>query len=299
MMYLDAPPRVIESRVFSSMPAEFRKAGVRSAWADANKGGHPVDSFIEGPCFDWDGHLYLVDIPFGRIFKVAPDGTWSLVIEYDGWPNGLKIAADGRILVADYMNGLMELDPVRGTIRPILGHCNSESFKGCNDLHIGPSGEIYFTDQGQTGLHDPTGRVFRLSPDGRLDRLIANGLSPNGLVLDPRSSVLFVAMTRDNSIWRVPLMRDGGVAKVGRFASFFGTSGPDGLALDSKGHLFVAHASLGHVFVLAPNGECIARIKSCAGPTCTNVALDEANHRLIVTESSTGSLLVADWPGDS
>jgi gluconolactonase len=280
------------------MPAEFRRAGVRSAWADANKGGHPVDSFIEGPALDRDGHVYLVDIPFGRIFKVAHDGTWSLVIEYEGWPNGLKITADGRILVADYMNGLMELDPARGTIRALLGHRNSESFKGCNDLHIGPAGEIFFTDQGQTGLHDPTGRVFRLSPDGRLDRLIANGPSPNGLVLDPHGAVLFVAMTRDNSIWRVPLMRDGSVAKVGRFASFFGTSGPDGLARDSKGRLYVAHASLGHVFVLAPNGECIARIRSCAGPTCTNVALDEANNRLIVTESSTGSLLVADWPED-
>ncbi|WP_035980753.1 SMP-30/gluconolactonase/LRE family protein [Bradyrhizobium sp. STM 3843] len=297
-MYLDAPPRLIETRLFSTMPAEFRRSGVRSGWADANKSGHPVDSFIEGPAFDRDGHLYLVDIPFGRIFKVAPNGTWSLVIEYEGWPNGLKITADGRILVADYMNGLMELDPARGTIRALLGHHNSESFKGCNDLHIGSAGEIFFTDQGQTGLHDPTGRVFRLSPDGRLDKLIANGPSPNGLVLDPHGAVLFVAMTRDNSIWRVPLMRDGSVAKVGRFASFFGTSGPDGLARDSKGRLYVAHASLGHVFVLAPNGECIARIRSCAGPTCTNIALDEAGKRLIVTESSTGSLLVADWPED-
>lgn len=295
MMYLDTPPRLIETRLFSAMPAAFRKTGERSAWANANKGGQPVDSFIEGPCFDRDGNLYLVDIPFGRIFKVAPDGTWSLIVAYDGWPNGLKISDDGRILVADYKNGLMELDAASGTIRPLLGHTNSESFKGCNDLHIGPAGEIYFTDQGQTGLHDPTGRVYRLHPDGRLDRLIANGPSPNGLTLDPHGNALFVAMTRDNSVWRVPLMRDGGVAKVGRFASFFGTSGPDGLACDSKGHLFVAHASLGHVFVLAPNGECIARIKSCAGPTCTNVALDEANQRMIVTESSTGSLLVADW----
>lgn len=297
MMYLGAPPVVIDTRLFSAMPQEFRRGGVRSDWADANKGGHPADSFIEGPCFDAAGNLYLVDIPFGRVFRVTPDGTWSLVIEYDGWPNGLKITADGRILIADYRHGLMQLDADGGSIRPLLGHRNSESFKGCNDLHIAPSGEIYFTDQGQTGLHDPTGRVFRLRPDGRLDRLIGNGPSPNGLALDSSGQVLFVAMTRDNAIWRVPLMRDGGVAKVGRFASFFGTSGPDGLAVDSKGRLFVAHASLGHVFVLAPNGECIARIRSCAGPTCTNVALDEANKRVIITESSSGSLLVADLAG--
>ncbi|MCK1516207.1 SMP-30/gluconolactonase/LRE family protein [Bradyrhizobium sp. 190] len=294
MMYLDKSPQLVETRVFSSMPAEFRRPGVSSKWADANRGGHPVDCFIEGPSFDNSGNLYVVDIPFGRVFRISPDGIWSLIIEYDGWPNGLKIAPDGRVLVADYMNGLMELDPQRGTIRPLLGHRNSESFRGCNDLHIATNGGIYFTDQGQTGLHDPTGRVFRLCPDGRLDCLISNGPSPNGLVLSPDEAVLFVAMTRDNSIWRVPLMRDGGVAKVGRFSLFFGTSGPDGLTMDQKGRLFVAHASLGHVFVMAPNGETIARIKSCAGATCTNLVLEAANGTLLITESSTGSVLMAD-----
>ncbi|MGY3509721.1 SMP-30/gluconolactonase/LRE family protein [Bradyrhizobium lupini] len=80
----------------------------------------------------------------------------------------LKVAPDGRLLVSDYINGLLELDPQRGTIRPLLGHRNSESFRGCNDLHIATKGDIYFTDQGQTGLHDRTGRVFRLCPDGRI-----------------------------------------------------------------------------------------------------------------------------------
>jgi gluconolactonase len=177
----------------------------------------------------------------------------------------------------------------------LLRHRNSESFKGCNDLHIASNGDIYFTDQGQTGLHDPTGRVYRLRTDGRLDCLISNGPSPNGLVLDAEEAVLYVAMTRDNSVWRVPLMRDGGVAKVGRFCSFFGSSGPDGLAMDAEGRLLVAHASLGHVFVIAANGECTARIKSCAGPTCTNVAVMQ--NAIIITESSSGSVLIAGRDG--
>jgi gluconolactonase len=114
-------------------------------------------------------------------------------------------------------------------------------------------------------------------------------------VLDPREAVLFVAMTRDNSVWRMPFMNDGSVSKVGRFCSLFGPSGPDGITMDGAGRLFVAHASLGHVFVFAPNGEMIARIKSCAGSTCTNVAIGGANRNLLyITESATGSVLVAD-----
>jgi gluconolactonase len=39
----------------------------------------------------------------------------------------------------------------------------------------------------------------------------------------------------------------------------------------------------------------IARIKSCAGATCTNVAISGENRdQLYITESATGSVLVAD-----
>ena len=295
MMYLDAPPQLIETKIFSAMPDNFRRKGAATEWADANRPGVPTDSFIEGPSFDAQGNLYIVDIPFGRIFKITPDGKWSLAVEYQGWPNGLKIARDGRILVADYRHGIMELDAKAGKMKPVLASRNSESFRGCNDLHLASNGDIYFTDQGQTGLHDPTGRVYRLTQGGRLDCLINTGISPNGLVLDPSEAVLFVAMTRDNAVWRLPFMKDGSVSKVGRFCSLFGPSGPDGMTMDRAGRLFVAHASLGHVFVFAPNGECIARIKSCAGSTCTNVAIGGANRdRLHITESTSGSVLVAD-----
>jgi gluconolactonase len=295
MMYLETPPRLIETSVFSAMPEKFRRNGVRTEWADANRPGNPTDCFIEGPSFDAAGNLFVVDIPFGRIFKIAPTGEWSLVIEYEGWPNGLKISPEGRILVADYRRGIMELDASAARIRPVLASRNSESFRGCNDLHIAKNGDIYFTDQGQTGLHDPTGRVYRLATDGRLDCLIDTCPSPNGLVLDPKEAVLFVAMTRDNAVWRMPFMSDGSVSKVGRFCTMFGPSGPDGMTMDAAGRLFVAHASLGHVFVFAPNGEMIARIKSCAGHTCTNVAIGGENRdRLYITESTSGSVLVAD-----
>jgi gluconolactonase len=297
MMYLDTPPKLIETKIFSAMPAEFRRK-VRTEWADANRPGAATDCFIEGPSFDASGNLYIVDIPFGRIFKIAPDKKWSLVVEYDGWPNGLKISRDGRILVADYRHGIMELDAQAGRMQKVLTSRNSESFKGCNDLHIAGNGDIYFTDQGQTGLHDPTGRVYRLAASGKLDCLIDTGVSPNGLVLDPAEAMLFVAMTRDNAVWRMPSMKDGSVSKVGRFCSMFGPSGPDGMTMDSAGRLFVAHASLGHVFVFAPNGECMARIKSCAGQSCTNVAIGgEQRDRLYITESVTGTVLVADISG--
>jgi gluconolactonase len=295
-MSFPSNPTTIETRVFAEMPAQFRRTGVLTEWARSYKRGLPVDSFLEGPCFDEGGNLYVVDIPHGRVFRIAPDQSWSLVVEYEGEPNGLARHPDGRLFIADYKNGILELDPHSGKISPILTRRNGEHFKGVNDLTFSRTGDLYFTDQGQTGLHDPTGRVFRLRCDGRLDCLLANGPSPNGLVLSAEGDVLFVAMTRDNAVWRLPLQPGGGTSKVGRFASFHGTSGPDGMAADEAGNILVAHASLGAVFVLDPQGEVIARIRSCRGKTTTNVAFGGPERRtIVITESETGSVLFADW----
>lgn len=44
-----------------------------------NQGGCLVDSFLEGPVFDEQGNLYVSGIPFGRVFRINPDGEWELL----------------------------------------------------------------------------------------------------------------------------------------------------------------------------------------------------------------------------
>ena len=89
---------LIETEVFMSMPAKFRKKQ-RTSWSDPNRQNAEVECFLEGPSFDRDGNLWFVDIPFGRIFRITPKKDWELVTQYDGWPNGLKIHKDGSIWI--------------------------------------------------------------------------------------------------------------------------------------------------------------------------------------------------------
>ena len=296
-MSLYPPPQIIETEVFAELPGKFRKDGARSTWSIANNKGETIHSFIEGPSFDRDGNLYIVDIPWGRVFRVSPSGDFDLIAEYDGEPNGLKIHKDGRIFVADYKNGVMQLDPANGSVTPVCERHRVEHLKGVNDLVFAENGDLYFTDQGLTGLHDPSGRVFRLRPDGGLDQLVHNGPSPNGIVLDPSETWLFVAMTRANAVWRLPLLADGGTTKVGTFVHLMGGSGPDGLAMDVDGNLVVCHAGGGSVWVFSPIGEALYRIKSCAGHATTNVAYGGPEYRtMYITESDTGTILRAEVP---
>ncbi|WP_280150349.1 SMP-30/gluconolactonase/LRE family protein [Piscinibacter sp. XHJ-5] len=299
-MFLLQAPEVRDTELFTRMPERFRRTGERSDWADANRGGQPTDSFLEGPVFDRAGNLYVTDIPFGRIFRIDPPGEWEQVAEWAGEPNGMKFLNERELLVTDYRNGLMLCDIASGAVRPYLERRNSERFKGVNDLVFDSGGNLYFTDQGQTGLHDPTGRLYRLRKDGRLDLLLANVPSPNGVVLSPDERVLYLGVTRGNAVWRVPLQGDGSVSKVSAFFTSYGPSGPDGLAMDQKGRLIVANPGLGVAWVLNHRAEPEVVLRSCAGASLTNVAFGGPERKsLYCTESISGSVLRAelDVPG--
>lgn len=294
-MSLYPPPKERMTEVFTRVPEEFRLKDTPSDWVDANKPGQQVDSFLEGPSFDREGYLYVTDIPYGRIFRISPNGEWKQVVAYDGWPNGLRIHKDGRIFIADYKMGILILDPVSGELETCLGHLHSEGFKGVNDLIFDRQGQLYFTDQGQTGMHDPTGRVFRYNFDTqRLDCLISTGVSPNGLVLNPEENVLYVGMTRGNAVWRLPLLLDGSTSKVGIFTQLAGgVSGADGLAMDEQGRVLVCDAGNGCVWVFNKFAEPMFRLRSCTeGRTTTNLAFGgEDRRQLFITDSSTGTIL--------
>ncbi len=287
----------IEARVFSSLPAKFRRKK-RTAWSDPNRQGAAVDCFLEGPAVDRRGNLWCVDIPFGRIFRIDPRGEWDLVVQYDGWPNGLKIHKDGTIFIADYRKGLLKLNARSGRIEPLLETAFSESFKGLNDLHFADNGDLYFTDQGQSGIADPTGRVWRLRAGGELQRLVHNAPSPNGITLNRSNSQVFVAMTRAQQVWRLPLMAQGEPSKTGVAIQLSGgQGGPDGIEMDEEDGLLVCHLGLG---VWRFDASCLPTHLIHGGRKArltTNLAFaGPGEKRLYITDSLNGDILVADAP---
>jgi gluconolactonase len=286
--------RKSEARAFTSLPAKYRKKK-RTAWSDPNRQGAAVDSFLEGPSFDRKGNLWCVDIPFGRIFKVSPTGDWDLVVQYDGWPNGLKIHKDGSIFITDYRKGLLKLNEKTGAIETVLGTAFSESFKGLNDLHFADNGDLYFTDQGQSGIADPSGRVYRLRPSGELQRLVTNAPSPNGITLNGKNSQVYVAITRAQQIWRLPLMAGGTPSKTGVAIQLSGGhAGPDGIEMDSEDGLVVCHLGVG---IWRFDANCLPTHLVHAGKQhrlMTNIAFQ--GKKLYITDSMNGEILTADMP---
>ena len=291
-MYGFEPIKIIRSETFATLPEKYQQSGKgpRSATRQ-NKTG----TTLEGPSFDRAGDLYFTDLANSRVFKAKPDRTIVLIAEYDGEPNGLKIHKDGRIIIADHRHGLMQLETATDMVKPYHTGPDKECFKGLNDLVFASNGDLYFTDQGATGLHDWTGRIFRLKVDGELQCVIDSIPGPNGLVLNMTETIVYV-VTRQNNVWQIPMTRNGGISKVGQFA-MLPCPAPDGLATDVEGNVWCAAPGLGVVWGWSRQGVPKYRIDSCAGHHLTNIAFGGPENRwLYMTEGDSFSILRAEMP---
>lgn len=289
-------PLSLTTETAFELPSYLHESGAHNPWVQLNLQGRDIHSFLAGPCFDADGRLWVADIAFGRIFRITPTGEWDLIVKYDGWPSALVFHPDGRLIIADHRHGLLAMDTDSRRIEPLVTHHQSQRFRGVSDLCFAKGGDLYFTDQGQSGLQEPAGAVFRLRADGALQRLLDGIPGPSGLAISGDEHFLLIAATRDNAVWRVPLV-DGGASKAGKFIQLSGGSGPEGLAIDSDDNLYVAHSGLGCVWQFDRRGEARYRIDSSRGDWTTNLVRhpDHPND-IYITESQTGSILKATLP---
>jgi gluconolactonase len=286
-------PESLTPEVFARLPA-----GLRNTTNPVIRNGVGRDCFLEGPSFGRDGTLYCVDIPNGRVLAVGADGGFRCIAQYDGHPNGLKIHRDGRIFIADRRRGLMVIAPGSDKVEPFIETAFAEPFRGLNDLVFAADGTLYFTDQGQSDIAHPTGRLFRRRPDGSLRVLFDNLASPNGVALSADGSSLFLAVTRANAVWRISLTEAGGdeVGRASLYLQLSGGIGPDGLAVSANDDLLVGQVGSGSVLVFNKAGDATHRIAAPQGRLVTNLAFRPGTNQLYFIESETGTILRASMP---
>jgi gluconolactonase len=190
-----------------------------------------------------------------------------------------------------------EGDNIHGVLRIADGQADDldntfegQPLNGANDLVFDRDGVLYFSDPWRSSAENPVGGFYRLFPDGRLEQ-IDHGLAfPNGVALAADGSAAYLAETYHNRILRYAIGRDGAIGAREVFASLPGGEGPDGMALDEAGNLYVAHYGGGRVAIFSPAGEMIDAIP-VPGANVTNVAFGGPDRRtLVITDVDTASL---------
>lgn len=260
----------------------------------------------EGPLPLADGSLLLVEgaAERGCVTRLSADGKKRSCVCKTGRPNGLAMSADGAIWVAESKTPSLLRLTLEGECRVIATECDGDPFLFPNDLCFGPDGGMYLTD---SGVHIENfapnnqiradylsiyydGRVYRVDAATGDTRLIDRGIRfTNGIAFGP-DEMLYVNETVTGNIYRYG-WRDG---QIDGTREYFGNvlnpdgppgwRGPDGMAFDENGLLYVAVFGQGDVTVLDQQGKVATRIPT-AGILPTNVAFAlQGEHRIYVTE---------------
>lgn len=215
-----------------------------------------TEDFSEGPVFDAGGNLYF---SHGKLVsKLTPQGGLSVWLETAG-ANGHKILPDGTHLVCEPAASRILHGSADGRILGVASDSSAgEPLRAPNDLTLSPEGGFYFTDPGGS-REAPVGAVHYAGPDGRTHTVAGGMRVPNGLVLSPDKSTLYVAETGLNRVVAFPVEAPGKLGPRSEFAHLPEGAGvqaePDGMAVDEAGNLYVAHLGMTAVQAIAPDGK--------------------------------------------
>ena len=240
--------------------------------------------FVEGPQWrEAEGVLLFTDIPASTIYQYTPGGAMPTVFRMpSSESNGLAIDQNGAVISAQHNNHMVARDGVE-----IVSIFENNRLNSPNDVVVDTDGTIYFTDppyglpMGVTA--QPFNGVFRIAPNGNVTAEYRGAMSerPNGIGLSLDSKTLYVADTVDGKLWGFPIMAGGALGTRAMVAMTSG--GPDGLAVDAAGNIFVSTSA--GIDVFAPNGSKWGTISVPMQPA--NCAFGDADHKTLYITART------------
>lgn len=206
-----------------------------------------------------EGRLPPLFTGANEIVRIDGTGQVSTFVKPSNDANGLGFDAHGRLIAVQRAAGNEKV----GVLHPpggatLADRIGGKPFNRLNDLVVGRSGSIYFTD---------VDGVYHLSQAGRVARVIGDDIpSPNGVILSPDEQVLYANNKDGEYLLAYDAAPDGALRNRRNFAKYKSLripghkdpliaedNGADGLAIDNDGRLYVP-TNLG-VEIFSPRGE--------------------------------------------
>jgi len=271
------------------------------------------DSFIatEGPLWDSDNNqLIFSDVRQNKIFVwnekngineyIFPSGSTGyapFASEVIKGSNGLAFDTNKNIVLCQvndrrlsYVKNIKSDYPKFYTL---IDNYEGKRFNSPNDLSIGNSGDIYFTDPPYGFFVNGKNLeikyreikfngVYKLSPNGKISLITPSMSLPNGIAVSKDEKYLYVnnAGSEDPKIMRFNLKSlKGKLFFDGKELSKKYKGSFDGLKIHSSGNIFTTGPN--GILILSPKGNLLATINY--GKAITNCNFDENEEYLYVT----------------
>ncbi|CAO3458879.1 Gluconolactonase (EC 3.1.1.17) [Azospirillum argentinense] len=219
--------------------------------------------------------LFAVDIRGSRLLRYTPaDGrgrSWPLE-EAACW---LVERADGAGFVAGLRSRRLvglTLDGDRLSVGPELMRLEEDApGNRLNDAMADAAGRLWVGSM-DDAEQEASGALYRIGPDGSVERADEGYTVSNGPALSPDGRTLYHTDSPSRTIFAFTLAADGTLSDKRIHLRFGEEDGyPDGMTCDAEGHLWVAHWSGGRVSRFRPDGTLdrvvrlpVSNVTSCA-----------------------------------
>jgi gluconolactonase len=217
--------------------------------------------FTEGPLWDPEQRrLLFSDIPGDRIHEWRASTGTRVFRTPSRMSNGLAWDLQGRLICCEHASSRMTRTEADGTITVLAASHQGRELNSPNDVVTRSDGAIFFTDPtyGRMPYYGVERApqlafrgVYRVGTDAQRPDLLADDFAqPNGLCFSADEQRLFVNDTERGHIRVFDVRTDGTLAGGSVWAETRGEGmgAPDGMKIDSVGHLFCCGPGGVHVF---------------------------------------------------
>ncbi|MBV9396928.1 MAG: SMP-30/gluconolactonase/LRE family protein [Bryobacterales bacterium] len=252
--------------------------------ASNGDGGPPLSASISDPdaiAVDSAGIVYFTEFAPAHVRKLAGANiSTALDMSRLNQPVGshsLLFDSANRMLLTSPA-GLLRYDGLRLTV------ATAYNFTDPYATVMDPAGNIYISDRAQH-------RIFKITPSGVVTTIAGSGQpgfagdggpasqallnTPEGLALDSQMTLYIAdsgnnrirAISSDGTIRTIAGSGVGGFAGDGQTGDFASFLNPSGVAVDTRGNVFVADMGNSRVRMLAPQGTATPVITKVQGPS--------------------------------
>ncbi|WP_299531371.1 SMP-30/gluconolactonase/LRE family protein [uncultured Streptomyces sp.] len=256
-------------------------------------------TLLEGPTFDADGALHLVDVtaPAGepKVLRVDLRKKTARGVHTDA--RGAYTSAqfspyDGRLYLSDYAHGeVVSTAPDGSDPRTFFAGNVDGAPMNPDDIAFDRDGNLYLSDSRGLSTGEDRGRVVRITRDGEQATVLADGLAAtNGISFDADYRGLWISELTENRISYLRL--DAGGAVTSRHTAIRvdgGIAQTDSIAVDAAGNLYQGLHGRPAMAVYDKHGKRLATVEIPAGTagleSATNVAVTPGGTTAYMTVS--------------